>query len=160
MVHEETDEQNVQIYEQFQDFHIVENHKYLMHLTGNDDEEYDSDSSKSSTTSFLRLNLSVMSLSTTHTTDKVQYIFEILDTRAIQDSDDSDSDNFTRESESQRLQRDMRNRSVQFAITHVASSALFTFLKAHDGFKALPSDARPLKDNPTYIQLKHVHPGT
>lgn len=107
MVPEETAEENVQINEQFLDFHSVENHKYFIELPGNYDEEYDSDSSKSSTTSFLHLNLTVMSLSTTHTTDKVQSVYEILDTRAIQDSDDSDSDNFTRESESQHLQRDI-----------------------------------------------------
>lgn len=32
MVNEETAEQNVQVHEQFKDFNIVENHKYLMDL--------------------------------------------------------------------------------------------------------------------------------
>lgn len=80
-----------------------------MDLTGNYDEEYDSDSSKSSTTYFLDLNPTVMPSYTTHTTDKVQSVFEILDTGEIQDSDDIGSDYFTRESESQRLQRDIHN---------------------------------------------------
>lgn len=58
------------------------------------------------------------------------------------------------------MQRDIRNWSVQFAITNLALSALLTSLKTHDCFKALPSDARTLKEIQTYIQLKYVDPGS
>lgn len=92
MVPKETAEVNVQINEHFQDSHSLQNHKYFMDLPGNYDEEYDSDFSKSSTTSILDLNPTVMPSSATHTIDKVQSVFETLDTRAIQDSDESDSD--------------------------------------------------------------------
>lgn len=93
MVPKETAEENVQINENFQDSHNLQNHKYFMDLPGNYDEEYDSDFSKSSTTSILDLNPTLMPSSATHTTDKVQSVFETLNTREIQDSDDSDSDN-------------------------------------------------------------------
>lgn len=159
MVPEETAEENVQINQQVQDCHTAENHKEFMDLPGSSDEKYESDSSKSSTTSFPNLNPIVMPSSTTNPPDKVQSVFEILDTCAFQDSDDSDCDSFTRESDSQRLQRDIRNWSVQFAVTHVAVSALLTILKAHDCFKSLPSDARTLKETPTSIELKPIDPG-
>lgn len=110
---------------------------------------------------FLELNPTLMPSSTTNIMDKVQSVFEIRHKRAIQDSDDSGSDHFTRESESQRLQKDIRNWSVKFAITYVALFAVLTILKAHNLlFKSTSfTDARTLKENPTYIQFKYVDPG-
>lgn len=121
------------------------------------------DSSKSSPTCFPDLNETAPKPTTSPPRDSIhdiQSVFEILDKCVVEDSDDSGvNDDFLKESESQRLQRDIRNWSVQFAITHVALSALLTILKAHDCFKALPLDARTLKDTPTSTQLNPVDPG-
>lgn len=138
----------------------VDNFEDEKALSDDCNEEYflRSDLSKSSTTSFSDFDQSRPTTSSSPS-DLANSVFEILDKCVASDSDDGENDQYKKENENERLQRDIRNWSVQFAVTNIALSALLTILKSHDCFHTFPSDARTLKETPTCTQLKTVHPG-